>query len=406
VRIAYSCHNSFPSFHTNTQQVFWTTLEAARLGVAITLFIPSLDVPDSEDQRTTIASYYGLEGNLPATLAISVAGTRSLAWPPAQSLFDWRIARRVRHGRFDLVWTRDPVALLSCLRAGVPALFETYRLDLATQKRFAFWRRMALNDPKLLGVVAHSRLTADAFLEAGVRADRCLVAHNGFPSSLMNGQPPGQSAARAHLGLPIDRALVVYAGHADRRKGLDVLVRMAARVPAADFLVVGATPESNDAAALLAAARAAGSTNFFVRSWVPPADVGTYLYAADCLIVPPATDPLHPSRRTVLPMKVFTYLAAGRPILAPRSPDIEEVLTDGHTALLVEAGDADAAAAALERLLRDSALRERLAQGARRAAGAYTWRARAQKIVSFLEGKTGERAGESRGAARVKEGRA
>jgi glycosyltransferase involved in cell wall biosynthesis len=393
VRIAYSCHNSFPSFHTNTQQVFWTTLEAARLGVEIMLFIPSLEVPPSEDHRTAIASYYGLEGNLPATLAITAVGRQSLARAPAQSLFDWRIARRVRQGRFDLVWTRDPVALLSCLRAGVPALFETYRLDLAAQKRFALWRRMALGDPKLLGIVAHSRLTADAFLEAGVTTDRCLVAHNGFPSSLMNGQPPSQAAARARLGLPIDRALVVYAGHADRRKGLGVLVRMAASVPAADFLVVGATPDANNAAELLAAARAAGARNFFVRPWVPPAEVRTYLYAADCLIVPPANNPLHPSRRTVLPMKVFTYLAAGRPILAPRSPDIEEVLTHGHTALLVDAGDADAAAAALDRLLQDSALRERLAQGARRAAGAYTWRARAEKIVSFLEGRTAATSG-------------
>jgi glycosyltransferase involved in cell wall biosynthesis len=168
---------------------------------------------------------------------------------------------------------------------------------------------------------------------------------------------------------------------------------MAASVPAADFLVVGATPDSNNAAELLAAARAAGARNFFVRPWVPPAEVRTYLYAADCLIVPPANNPLHPSRRTVLPMKVFTYLAAGRPILAPRSPDIEEVLTHGHTALLVDAGDADAAAAALDRLLQDSALRERLAQGARRAAGAYTWRARAEKIVSFLEGRTAATSG-------------
>jgi glycosyltransferase involved in cell wall biosynthesis len=203
----------------------------------------------------------------------------------------------------------------------------------------------------------------------------------------MNGQTPSPAAARASLGLPAGRPLVVYAGHADRRKGLDVLIRMAARVPAADFLVVGATPESHDASKLVAAARAQGVGNFSVRPWVPPAEVGTYLYAADCLIVPPTNDPLQPFRRTVLPMKVFTYLAAGRPILAPRSPDIEEVLTDGHTALLVNAGDPDGAAAALERLLQDPALCQRLAEQARHAATAYTWRARAQKIVSFLEGR-------------------
>ena len=66
------------------------------------------------------------------------------------------------------------------------------------------------------------------------------------------------------------------------------------------------------------------------------------------------------------PLKLFEYMAAGRPIVASDLPSIREVLRDGVNALLVPPGDPVAMAAAIARLLGDRALAARLA--ARRAA--------------------------------------
>src|ERR671922_2452799 len=63
---------------------------------------------------------------------------------------------------------------------------------------------------------------------------------------------------------------------------------------------------------------------------------------------------------------LFEYLAAGRPVIAARTGVVPEVVTDGKQALLVPAGDADALAAALSRLLDDAELAARLAKAARR----------------------------------------
>ena len=46
-------------------------------------------------------------------------------------------------------------------------------------------------------------------------------------------------------------------------------------------------------------------------------------------------------------MKTFSYLAAGRPIVAPDLPDLREVLRHNENALLVPPDDVDAAAAAI-----------------------------------------------------------
>jgi glycosyltransferase involved in cell wall biosynthesis len=77
-------------------------------------------------------------------------------------------------------------------------------------------------------------------------------------------------------------------------------------------------------------------------------------------------------------------MAAGRPILAPALPDLEEVLTDDETAVLVKPGETQRAANALRDLLLDQPRAGRLAAAALKASSEFTWEARARKISSAL----------------------
>lgn len=384
MRLAYSCHDSLPSSDTNTQQIVWTVLEVARLAVDIDLFVPSLDAGGSGDARTAIAAYYGVVPPLlpPGCSIVPLGG--SPAGALARGWFDWRLPARLGRRRYDFVWTRDPLAVLSCVLAGRDVVLETYRPDFATAARFSLWRGGCLKSPRLRGLIVHSQLAADAFVSAGVPSQRCRVAHNGFAPSVMEPRLDRQ-LARARLGLPADTPLVVYAGHVGHQKGTDTLVSLAAAVPGVRFVLVGVEPGSIEAREISAIAQRLGADGLILRPRVPLAEVPAYLYAADCLVIPPTSAPLARFGRTVLPMKIFMYLAAGRPILAPRLPDIEEVLTDGRTACLVTPGDVEEAAAVLTRLLADRHLQDRLCEHALAAAGQYTWAARARKLVAFFE---------------------
>lgn len=385
MRLLYSCHDSFPSSDTNTQQIFWTVLEVTRQGVEVELTIPSLTVEGSRDVRADLAAYYGAAPDLvPPAFTIRPLGTTPTASPLAKAWFDWRVPASLKGRSADLIWTRDPVAAASCVRAGLPTVFETYRPDFASRARFGAWRRACLRNRHLAGLVLHSHVAADAFVAAGVPRERCLVAHNGFAPSLMEPRLD-RAQARARLGLPADDRLVVYAGHVGRKKGTAALVRMAAAAPDARILLLGVQPGSVEARRIDAVARSLGAGNLILRPRVPLSEVAAYLYAADCLVVPPTDEPLTRFGRTVLPMKIFMYLAAGRPILAPRLPDIEEVLTDRHTACLVSAHDPQAAAAVLVRLLADHRLQDHLSRHALAAAGQYTWAARAGRLLEFFE---------------------
>jgi len=128
-----------------------------------------------------------------------------------------------------------------------------------------------------------------------------------------------------------------------------------------------------------------------VLPWAEPAALPAWLAAADLLVIPPSRAPLDRFGTCVLPMKLFAYLAAGRPILAPEAPDTAELLEHGGNAWLVPPDRIEAAAAGLDRLLGDAALRARLAAGARALSETLTWDRRAEAIAAFLQARLAQR---------------
>jgi glycosyltransferase involved in cell wall biosynthesis len=379
--VLYTCHDALPSSDTNTQQIFWTLFEISRLGFDVELVVPSFNCP-AEDVVCALARHYGADPALISpTFKVTALQDSAADSSLAKGWFDWRLPRRLAERAGDVIWTRDPVAAMACASSGRPTVFETYRRDLATSATFALWRGRCL--PRLLGVVVHSRVAGRAFVNAGVPHSKCLVAHNGFAPALM-APPLERDTARRRIGLDVDQPLVVYAGHVGPEKGIDALIVLAASVPGARFLLLGSDPETNEQRDIEDRARRSGAGNLQVLPRVPVADVGCYLFAADVLVIPPTDEPFRRYQRTVVPMKLFSYLAAGRAILAPRTPDVEEVLQDGETALLVPPDDRNAAATALKGLLSDAALRHSLASRASASAQHFTWADRAKLIASFL----------------------
>ena len=69
-------------------------------------------------------------------------------------------------------------------------------------------------------------------------------------------------------------------------------------------------------------------------------------------------------------MAIIEAMAVGKPVVATRVGGIPDLVLDGETGFLVEAGDASGMAHALTRLLSDAQLRERMGVRARREASA------------------------------------
>ena len=91
------------------------------------------------------------------------------------------------------------------------------------------------------------------------------------------------------------------------------------------------------------------------------------------------------SRYFTSPLKLFDYMAAGVPIVATDVPALREVLVDGENALLVPPGDPEALAGAIDWILGDPALAERLRRRAFAEVADYTWERRAERIIEAVD---------------------
>jgi glycosyltransferase involved in cell wall biosynthesis len=183
-----------------------------------------------------------------------------------------------------------------------------------------------------------------------------------YPSVVVPAGGPGPELLRDQLSIPLDVPVILYGGTFESYQGLSQLIEsvplVRAQAPGAVFLLVGA--ENGRGSAVRSQAMhliQAGAVKIIDRQ--PRHVIPSYLRMADVLVSPR-------SHGGNLPLKVFDYLAAGRPIVATDIPTHRTVL-NGERALLV-APDSGALAGGILGLLRDPVRAARLAHAARRYA--------------------------------------
>ena len=123
----------------------------------------------------------------------------------------------------------------------------------------------------------------------------------------------------------------------------------------------------------------------------PRGEVPRYLRLADVLVQPGSSNSFNDYR---FPSKLPEFFACGRPVVLPAT-NLGRFVADGRECVLLRRGDALEIAEALERLLADSDLRERLGRAARGfAERAFSWHASAEKLLGLYDHALAVGAGE------------
>jgi glycosyltransferase involved in cell wall biosynthesis len=113
---------------------------------------------------------------------------------------------------------------------------------------------------------------------------------------------------------------------------------------------------------------------------VPYDDIPRYIAAMDIAVAP-----YIPSENFYYsPIKIFEYMAMGKPVVGGRIGQVEEVIADGETGVLFEPGNIAALQAALAQLVSDSTLCRRLGENARAwVETERTWDNNARQVVEM-----------------------
>jgi glycosyltransferase involved in cell wall biosynthesis len=391
MRIAYLFDRPLPATETDSEQVMKTVAALSRRGVEIHLVLPEprrkIDGASSTERTRELRDYYQVEGDF----VVHELSNPLDFWSTARKwLHAERAIRFARSLEPDLLYTRNFPTLFRATASPLPFAYETYRpwADQFPPLKPPF--KSSMRREHFLGAVLHSDFARQRYTAWGIEPDRLEVVLNGYDPKQFT-PALSKEEARGALGIDPARKLVAYTGHINATKGLDVVLAMARRCPEVDFLLVGS--EQNGLIERLAK----GHKNIELVPWQPFDRIVTYLFAADVLLLPPSRVPLKVIGNTVLPMKLFLYLAAGRPILAPDTPDTREILHGERAsmgsnqaliaepnAILVPPGDAETAGVRLRELFENPERAADLSKAALATAAGLTWDKRAEKIELFL----------------------
>ena len=280
----------------------------------------------------------------------------------------------------DLLYTRNLWVATVATACGKRVAFDHYRPWPDQIPPLQLWLYRLHNHKRFVVDICHSDYTRHAYLALGVPAAKLVCVHNGYEPRRLAAPVPRDVAKRL-IDVPVARKTVVYTGRLNGRKGLELVVAAARRLPDLLFILVGST----GGGPIEAAAR--GVANVRLVGWQPSETLARYIHAADILLIPPSLKPLAEFGSTVLPLKLFLYMAAGRAILAGDTPDIRELRVHGQTACLGRPDRLDELVAGLQTLAGDEALAARLARAAQDGARHLTWEARAHTIADLLRAR-------------------
>jgi len=302
--------------------------------------------------------------------------------PPRRMGLSWVAARlagtiRAEVERFgaDVVHahTLVPTAALTA-NTGAPTVVTAHGSDAyAAPKQRADLRRAAKSAVDAATIVtAVSGFIAHAVTELGGRDVR--VVWNGADEATF--RPQDRSAARMQLSIAAQRAVIVFAGNLQPQKGLAELVHACASLRHMGPLVViaGSGPYEKQLRTGLSTARVEAR----LVGTIAQAELARYFAAADVVALP--------SYNEGLPSVVCEAMLAGRAIVATPVGGIPEIVTDGERGVLVAKGDSAALARALEEILTDADLRDRLGDAAALFAKRYlTWDVNARQYADVFE---------------------
>ncbi|HYM80509.1 MAG TPA: sugar transferase [Candidatus Limnocylindria bacterium] len=226
----------------------------------------------------------------------------------------------------------------------------------------------------------------------GLDSERIELVTNGADTELF--RPPGNGAGPdpgSGPTTPPRSFTVLYAGTHGLVHGMEVLLDAAERLRERTdvrFLLIG---DGVAKPALQERAARDGLERVEFRPSLPPEQLVACIHAADVCV---ATTRDHPFCGETIPVKLFDYLACGRPVVGAVRGDAADVLRASGAGVVVDPGDGVMMARVLASLADDPSQRARLGvAGPPFVAQQYSRRALGDRLVAVLEETRGRAAG-------------
>ena len=350
-----------------------------------------------ELEKCDIQQYYGLRNDIPSLAIPSNDWHPKLGrWGSVASFIAYIVQSRSFFGATTSRLQSLEHRPLIFLRDGDLAIWLTRQINGVGQKMIVELHQLPRRSWRRVQLVKHLRGTR--MVVTLTRALKQQLIELGLPEHQIHVAPDAvdwetfdicisQTEARTKLGLSAQGKIAAYVGkfHTNgEEKGIPEIIQAVGVLmksqPDLQFYFVGG-PISR-VAKYKAMAKQSGipCDRLVFLDKQPIQDIPIWLKAADILLMPFPRTPHY--EKNMSPLKMFEYMSSGRPIIASKLEAIEEILTDGKTAILARPGDPHDLAQAISKALADSRRAELIGAEAKRVGRQFSWGNRVKGIMS------------------------
>lgn len=290
-----------------------------------------------------------------------------------------------REKKFDIVHLHlpDPLSHLASLL--LPTSIKrviTWHSDIVRQKRLLalylpFVRRLAFRADALVAAT-QAHYTSSTQIPQAIPAGRRHVIPYGLDFNTLTLTPGTYSLCAQIKAKAAGKPLIFALGRHVYYKGFDILIKAMRQVDA--LLVLGGDgPLRAELEALAVEEGVAGNIWFTGR--IPEVDLPAYFHACDLFCLPSV------AQSEAFGLVQLEAMACGKPVVCHQLHNgVNIVNVDGETGLAVPLGVAGGLAAAINRLIADRPLCERLGEQARqRANTGYSLQAMGQRHLALYQ---------------------
>lgn len=378
MKLLYIANERIPSERANSIHIVKMCNALATAGENLFLILPKRKNPIKED----IFTYYGIENNFKVEfLPILDWGQGMPIFLLNQIIFSLCLFFNRRWPSKDfVVLTRDIVTSWFLALRGYRVFHDLHGFP---EKHHWFWRAVLR---KMSGIIATNVWKIEQCVNRyHIPRSRIILARNGFdPLLFQDVIDKEKTALRKDLNLPTDRPVILYSGHLYDWKGAHLLIEVAVNLQRTCIVLVGGgereLSELKDKYKIPA--------NVLLVGQKPYNLVPYYLCAADVLVLPNSkkSENLRAIPYSIYdtsPIKLFEYMASGRPIVASNLPSVREVLNEDNV-VLFEPDNSRDLTEKVDFLLQNPEIGTVIANMARRDVLPFSWQNRAKRILNFI----------------------
>ena len=252
------------------------------------------------------------------------------------------ILRRAMVERYDAIHSHEEMGLVGVwlakwlriphlydMHSSLPQQLSNFKYSRSSMLRglFTWAEGQMVHKSQVVITICQELQDTVAGMGAG---ERSLLIENVMGGDVDEAPSRTATAVREMWGIAPDAPLALYTGTFEAYQGVDLLIEasaiVASRRPHARVLVVGGEPAQVEAAKARAAAAGAAKVMVFTGQQ-PAKDIPGFVEAADLLVSPRI-------RGTNTPLKIYSYLRSGKPIVATNLLTHTQVLTPGIARLV------------------------------------------------------------------------